>query len=115
MKKYEIAAAVLVVLYVISIVCTPLYTTLLSKFYGAKYFSTMNFYQYATVWLQGFIRLLVQIAIAVWLARQAKKDGASPTIWALFGLLFSVLGTILYFVLRNQADRLTQPGKPNTA
>jgi len=115
MKKYEIAAAVLLVLYVLSIVCTPLYTTLLSKFYGGQYFATLRLHHLAIVWVQALVKILVGIAIAVWLGCQAKKDGSSPIIWALFGLVFSVLGAILYFVLRNQADRLTQQGKQNTA
>lgn len=104
MKKYEVAAVVLMVLYIITSVSNPLYSMLVARLYGPKVVSTLSFHKHAIVSVQMFLKLLVGIAIAVWLGYQAKKDDASPAIWALFGLLFSVLGAILYFVLRSQKD-----------
>jgi glucan phosphoethanolaminetransferase (alkaline phosphatase superfamily) len=111
MKKYEVAAIVLVVLYIISSIANPLYTMFLAKFYGANVMSTLSLHQYAISSLHAVLKLLVGIAIAVWLGRQAKKDGASPAIWALFGLFFWVLGAILYFVLRSQKDSSSEVGE----
>ncbi len=111
MKKYEVAAMVLVGLYIISSVSNPLYSMLLVRFYGPKVVGTLSLHQHAIVFMQMFLKLLIAIAIAVWLGYQAKKDGASPAIWALFGLFFSVLGAILYFVVRSQKDSSSEAGE----
>lgn len=108
MRKYEIAAVVLLVLFAISIICTPLYTMVLSRVYGLREeLVSLSLHQRAIVSAQALLRSLVGIAIAVWLGLEARKDGFSVPVWALFGLLFSVLGAILYFVLRGQVSRST--------
>jgi hypothetical protein len=112
MKKYEIIAIVLVVLYVVTIVSNPLYTILLSKFYGPGTAGSLTLYQYIIASVQALLRLPVAIAVAVWLGYQAKKDGASTPIWTLVGLSFGVLGAILYLVLRGQKDRSLEVGQP---
>ena len=114
MKKYEVAAMVLVGLYIISSVSNPLYSMLLVRFYGPKVISTLSFHQHAIASMQVFLKLLIAIAIAVWLGYQAKKDGASPAIWVLFGLFFSVLGAILYFVVRSQKDSSSEAGEQHS-
>ncbi len=111
MKKYEVAALVLLVLFIVSSFSTPLYTRLLGRFYGPEMMSTLSLHHYAIVWVRTFLKLLVNIAIAEWLARQARRDGLSPSIWALFGLLFSVLGAILYFMFREQRARSVGPAE----
>ena len=111
MKKYEVLAIVLMVLYVISYAASPLHVWLMKMFYGPEFVSTLSMYQHVILSLQMVLKLLVHIAIAVWLGRQAAKDGASVSIWVLFGLFFSLLGAILYFVLRSQTDRLSEPKK----
>jgi hypothetical protein len=111
MKKYEVAALVLLVLFIISSFSTPLYTLLLSKVYGAKTMGALSLHQHAIISVQALLKLLVNFAIAEWLARQARKDGLSPSIWALFGLLFSVLGAVLYFMFREQRARSAGPAE----
>ena len=107
MKKYEIAAVVLVVLYIISCFSNPLYTMFLARIYDLKVVNTLNLQQHALVTVQAFFKLLVGIAIAVWLGRQAKRDKASVAIWTLFGLIFWIYGAILYFVLRSHKDSVS--------
>ena len=105
MKKYEVVAIVLSILVIISTISTPLYTVVLSRLYGTTMVSSLSIHQHGIVTLQRLVRLLVNIAVAVWLAVQAKRDRCSAPIWCLFGLLFSVVGAILYFVLREQTAR----------
>ena len=114
MKKYEAAAMVLIVLYIISSISNPLYSMLVARLYGPKVVGTLSLHQHAIVFMQMFLKLLIAIAIAVWLAYRAKKDGASPAIWALLGLFFSVLGAILYFVVRNQKDSSSEAGEQHS-
>jgi hypothetical protein len=108
MKKYEVVAIVLVVLYLISYISNPLYSMIISRLYGPKVIGALSLQHHIMTVVQSILRLLVSIAIAVWLGYQAKKDGDSPPIWALFGLFFSILGAILYFVLRNQKYNLSK-------
>jgi len=113
MKKYEIMAVILVVLYVVSIVSSnPFYHFLLSKLYGPGTAGSLTLYQYIIASVQALLRLSVAIAVAVWLGYQAKKDGASAPIWTIVRLSFGVLGAILYFVLRGQKDRSLEVGQP---
>ncbi|MHC4173602.1 MAG: hypothetical protein ACYTBX_18130 [Planctomycetota bacterium] len=111
MKKYEVAAIVLLVLFVISSISTGLYTILLSRLYGPDVVSKLSLHQHAMLNVQRLLKVLGSIAVAVWLAREAKRDGFSVPVWALFGLFFSILGAILYFVLRSQADHSTDLGE----
>jgi len=111
MKKYEVAAIALLVLFVISTISTGLYTILVSRLYGPDMVGKLSLHQHAMLNVQRLLKLLVSIAVAVWLAREAKRDGFSVPVWALFGLLFSILGAVFYFVLRSQTDHSTEPGE----
>jgi hypothetical protein len=44
--------------------------------------------------------LLFHIGISVWLYQVSKKEGTTPWVWALFGLVFGILGAILFFAVR---------------
>lgn len=112
MKKYEVAAIVLLVLFAITTISTPLHMLILSRLYGAQEMGSLSLHRHAIVSVQMLLRCLVSIAIAVWLGLEAKKDGFSVPVWILFGLFFSVLGAILYFVLRGQISGSTAAGGP---
>lgn len=111
MKKYEVVAIVLLVLFIISTISTPLHTLILSRLYGAREMGSLSLHRHTIVSVQTLLKLLVNIAIAVWLGLEAKRDGFSVPVWILFGLFFSVLGAILYFVLRGQMGRSTVAGE----
>jgi hypothetical protein len=44
--------------------------------------------------------LLTRLAVGLWLYYTAQRDGHSPMVWAAFGVVFSLLAAILYFLLR---------------
>ncbi|MHC4156335.1 MAG: hypothetical protein ACYST6_15640 [Planctomycetota bacterium] len=104
MKKLEILAFVLVVLYAVSLISSPLYTVVITRVYGSEQVGQLLLHQHAMLTVWRLLMVPVHIAVAVWLGLQAKRDGLSWPIWALFGLFFSVLGAVLYFVIRGQRE-----------
>ena len=58
------------------------------------------------------ITYLVHIGIAIWLYIIAKKEKASPWIWALLGLVSGILAPILFYVIKvyeklNQGEKVS--------
>lgn len=47
--------------------------------------------------LQGFVSLLVRLAIAVWIYRAACDIGESPWLWVLLALTFQFIAPVLLF------------------
>jgi hypothetical protein len=107
MKNLEVLALVLVVLYAVSLISSPLYTVVISRVYGTKQVGQLSMHQHAMLTVWRLLGALVNIAVAVWLGLQAKRDGLPWAIWGLFGLFFSVLGAVLYFVIRGQRQNAT--------
>ena len=108
MKKYQPWAILLAVAYLLSAFPNPLYNIILAQFYGASTFGQMAVHAQLVVAVRAILHLLVSIVVAVWLFRLAKRDGAAPWVWAMFGLFFSVLAAVLYFALQVY-ERLRNP------
>ncbi len=53
-----------------------------------------------TLAIQGLFSLLVPLAIAVWLYREAKRDNELPWIWALLALTYQYIAPIFYIALK---------------
>ncbi len=49
------------------------------------------------VWLVAFI---IEIAIAVWMYKDAEKRGKSGALWLIIGLLFGLIGLIVWLIVR---------------
>jgi hypothetical protein len=62
----------------------------------------------------GIFRLMVPLAIAIWLYRIAKKDGApAPWVWALLALIYQFLAPICYFALKIYQNMTPEPSRGN--
>ena len=56
---------------------------------------------------------LVNLAVGAWLYVTAKRDGNSRWVWGAVGIAFSLLGAVLYFLLRALSRLPTvQPSAP---
>ncbi|HUT30854.1 MAG TPA: hypothetical protein VMX13_13765 [Sedimentisphaerales bacterium] len=102
MKNLEVWALVLVVLYAVSLIASPLYSVVVNPPYGIREMSGLPLYVVSAVYRLSAV--FVNIGVAAWLGLQARKEGLSWPIWALFGLFFSVVGAVLYFVIRGQKE-----------
>jgi hypothetical protein len=60
--------------------------------------------RFPSAWWGGVVAALVQylanVIVAVWLFVEARRRGASPWVWSMLGLLFSLVAAVLFFVLR---------------
>jgi hypothetical protein len=62
-------------------------------------------------YLFGLFALLVDIAIGIWLYKEAKNKNQSKIIWPIFGLVFGLPALIFYYVYRIydiQQDKLNK-------
>ena len=98
MKKIEKAAISLIVLYLISYFMKIIRGLVLMQ-YAAQQKDTSHIIYMMIPYV--VLLLGVNIAIAIWLYRTSQKEGAStPWVWASFGLIFSIPGAILFYVVR---------------
>lgn len=44
--------------------------------------------------------LFIQIGVAIWLFRAARRSAHIPWVWALFGLSYGLVAAILFYVMR---------------
>jgi len=98
MKKLEKTALVLIVLYIVSTLFDRVGRIVFSYIRPSDWSATQTALLSVPIIL---ISILVNIAIAIWLYRTSKKEGAAlPWVWAIFGFMFSVPGAILFYAVR---------------
>ncbi|MHC4981324.1 MAG: hypothetical protein ACYTGT_20265 [Planctomycetota bacterium] len=98
-KHYDKWLVLLVVLWLVAHIPNPLISNLiLSRLLSLESLGIMALNDGWAMVLTGLLRAIVAVAIAVWLYRTARRDGASP-----------VVGALLYFVLRLYHGRLPAP------
>lgn len=71
-----------------------------------------NAARHITSLMTGVMKLMVPVAIAIWMHREAKRDGAAPWVWVLLALVYQFLAPLLYYALKVHqamiADRNTE-------
>ena len=112
MKPIEKAAVVLIALCVIAHGGPPLLT--LGQGSNPE-FRVLPFYYAAFGMLRIGLALALSLGIAIWLSREAKRDGRSPWVWGLFGFVFELLAVVLYILLPIYEARRAGNGEPSAA
>lgn len=106
MKKYEKLAIVALVIYLISILIRELAPPLIG------YFSSNEEFSYELILtlriIVSVISFSINIVVAIWLYRVAKKERSIPWVWAMVGFIFGIMGGILYYVVRIY-EKMKQP------
>jgi len=97
MKQLEKPAIIAVVLYLVALVISRVGSIISFNLSSAGWSGTQIALLYVPVVI---VSLGVNIAIAVWLYRVAKRERTTPWVWAMFGFIFSVSGAILFFAIR---------------
>ncbi len=64
-------------------------------------FYFFGWYIAVIVFLVVFLALVIHVAIAVWVYRDAQKRNMEAGIWVLILLLFSLLGIVIYLLVRD--------------
>ncbi len=100
MKKIEVIAVVLIVLWALTLVSNPIITLITARLYTPPAQAALGCTHKAMLAARNIISVLVQVGVAVWLFIQAKRDRATSWVWGLFGLTFGISAAILYFLLR---------------
>jgi len=100
-KKYNKWMIILIVLWVVAHVPNPLLTNvLMARFYTPESVGRIAVHESFLIALRGLLRAAIAVGVAVWLYRMAKRDGATPWLWCMMGLFFSVLGAVLYLLIQ---------------
>ena len=108
MKNVEKLALVAVGLYFVAMAANYVVPFFLVTFKEAGWFPTNIALLSAPLVA---VSLSVHIAIAIWLYRVAKREGDAPWVWALFGLIFSVSGAVLFYAVRIY-EKMNRQGNP---
>jgi uncharacterized membrane protein len=97
-KRLEKLAIIAMVLWLASLVLDPLLMFMAMRLGGTDAMATLTMSDIIPFSLKNLVDAAVHIAVAVWLFKQAKRDGNSPWIWTLFGLVFSIVAVIVYLL-----------------
>jgi len=100
MKNIEKLAIVLIVLWVLTLFQNPVLSVIMAKLYGPYEVGPDNLTLSMMAGVRSMVGLLVQIGIGIWLLVLAKREGATPWIWLLFGLCFGISAAILFFIIK---------------
>ncbi len=97
-KRIEKLAIIAIVLWLASLVLDPILIFLAIRFGGDEAMAAITMSEVMPISLKNLVDVAVHIAVAMWLFKQAKRDGHSPWIWTLFGLVFSIIAVIIYLL-----------------
>ncbi len=98
MKRYEKFVLLLVALLILSKI-TPLARDLyLARTYGGP---DLIPYYISETWrsISMLMAALVNVGAAIWLMAESARQAANRWIWGLFGLLFGLIGVIVFYVV----------------
>lgn len=91
MRRYEAWAIVLIIAYIVTVAATPLHSLVIAQLLTAREVGEMSVRAQGAVVTRALFGLVINVVVAVWIFRVAKRDNASPWVWAMFGFVFSVL------------------------
>ena len=97
MKKYEKLAVALIALLLFTHIAAFARDIYLAQAYGASGppLSVQKQWEFVSL----LLARLVNIGAAVWLFIDAKREKFAHWVWAAFGLVFGLLGLVVYYVL----------------
>jgi len=97
MKRYEKYVLLLVALLVLSKI-TPLARDL---YLARTYPMDQIPYHISETWrsISMLMAALVNVGAAIWLVAESARQAANRWIWGLFGLLFGLIGVIVFYVV----------------
>jgi len=100
MKNIEKLAIVVIVLLFLTEIPYTLFYSIIYRLYGSEV--VQQYRSLMTILAFGFpvSRLLVRIAVGIWLFIQAKRDDAAPWVWFLFGLVAGLLAAALFYIIK---------------
>ena len=112
MKSFEKIAVVLIVLWLISLIQSPLTMFLVGeKLIGAEQGVQLGGMLGTIASAHVLLSQVVNIAVGIWLFVVAKKNNRTPWIWLLFGLFFGLIAAVLYYLIEIH-DALKTANKP---
>lgn len=102
LKRFEKAAVVILIIWVVTLIPNRLDLWALVLLYSGKSEELSHFSNLMKIlgFTQGLISGAVNIAVAFWMFVQARRDGAARCVWMLFGLVFGLIAPMLYFLLQ---------------
>jgi hypothetical protein len=97
MKSIEKLAIVLIVFLFLTEIPYTLSYRFIYGLYGSEAMESV-----LTLLVYGLpvIKLLIRIAVGIWLFIQAKRDDATPWVWLLFGLVTGLLAAALFYIIK---------------
>lgn len=109
-RKIEKLAVLAIVLYIISAIFNIMRYNFIHELVKHLKWTPTNVFLLAIP--IAAITFAVHIGIAIWLYIIAKKEKASPWIWALLGIVSGILAPILFYVIKvyeklNQEEKVS--------
>ncbi len=97
-KNLEKLAMLVVILWVLTLLPTPLMNYIAVRLYSHAEYMQFNFLRSAYASMSILLGLSVHIGVAIWLFLQARRNGGTPWLWALFGIATGLTAAILYWL-----------------
>ncbi len=100
MKKYEKIFIILVVAWMIGNLMTPLFFSATSNAMSSSSTAAQKSFYQVLIVMYGYVRLLPQLLIAIWMFCDAKSRNLNKWIWGVVGLGLGINGAVLYVALQ---------------
>ena len=100
MKKYEKILIILVIAWFIGNLMTPLFLSATSHAMSSSSTMGQKTYYHALSVVYGYVHMLPQFLIAIWMFIDAKKKNLNKWIWGVAGLGLGINAAVLYVALQ---------------
>ena len=97
-KSLEKLAMLVVILWCISLVPSPLINIIAARMYSPGEYMEFNALRTASAAGSILLGFSVHIGVAAWLFFQARRNGGTPWIWTLLGLATGLTAVLLYWL-----------------
>ena len=112
MKKYEKLVLLLIVLVVMSKLGWLGRDLFIAWYFGTGEITPLQ--QKELEFIPQLLSTLLNVGSGIWLFVEARREKVNKWIWAFFGLVFSLTGVLLYYLVQiytNLRDKVEEPDK----
>jgi hypothetical protein len=97
--KIDKIAVVLIIAFILNLLFSTLSTPFLTSFFGFSDHARYSLGVHTATIINLIFEYLLNIIIAIWTFREAKKQNERPWTWAVFALFFGLIAVVAFYLI----------------
>ncbi len=96
--RIEKLAIIAMSVWLLSLILDPILMAIAMRLGGSDAMALSAMSDVLPITIKGIVDVAVHLVVAVWLFKEAKRNGNSASVWGLLGLVFSILAVVVYLL-----------------